>query len=311
MPSRYLRPGSPTDDLRADFDRIRAEFDVTVGFPDDVAAEAEQRAQAPLDTAGRVDLTDVPWVTIDPPGSMDLDQAMHLERTADGFVVRYAIADVAAHVPSGVAARTGGVEARHHRLLPGHQGAPLPHVAVRGRGQPVAGPDAAGDRLHDPARRRGRAHLGTGRAGHRPQHREARLRERGGATPGGDRPAADGDRPPPRRGQPERSGAGGGRRPLVAAGISARAGAARRVGGLERRDLPAGGDGGRRPDGRARLRPAARDGRRGRVPADAAPPRRARAARRVAGGRAATATSSTGSTRRGRATPRSWRRRAA
>ncbi len=101
MPSRYLRPGSPTDDLRADFDRIRAEFDVTIGFPDDVAAEAEQHAQAPLDTAGRVDLTDVPWVTIDPPGSMDLDQAMHLERTADGFVVRYAIADVAAHVPPG------------------------------------------------------------------------------------------------------------------------------------------------------------------------------------------------------------------
>src|SRR5699024_4934702 len=80
VPSRYLRPGSPTDDLRADFERIRAEFDVTVGFPDDVAAEAEERARAPVDTAGRVDLTGVPWVTIDPPGSMDLDQAMQLER---------------------------------------------------------------------------------------------------------------------------------------------------------------------------------------------------------------------------------------
>ncbi|WKK71660.1 RNB domain-containing ribonuclease [Rathayibacter oskolensis] len=33
-------------------------------------------------------------MTIDPPGSLDLDQAVHLERTAEGVVLRYAIADV-------------------------------------------------------------------------------------------------------------------------------------------------------------------------------------------------------------------------
>jgi exoribonuclease R len=52
-------------------------------------------------------------VTIDPPGSRDLDQAVLVERRADGFRVRYAIADVAAFVAPGgaldAAARERGV----------------------------------------------------------------------------------------------------------------------------------------------------------------------------------------------------------
>src|SRR5581483_10869513 len=39
--------------------------------------------------------------TIDPAGSRDLDQALHLERTAGGFRFHYAIADVAAFVTPG------------------------------------------------------------------------------------------------------------------------------------------------------------------------------------------------------------------
>lgn len=41
---------------------------------------------------------DLPFVTIDPPLSMDLDQALHIERLASGYRVHYAIADVAAFV---------------------------------------------------------------------------------------------------------------------------------------------------------------------------------------------------------------------
>ena len=37
-------------------------------------------------------------MTIDPASAMDLDQALHVERAGDGFVVHYAIADVAAFV---------------------------------------------------------------------------------------------------------------------------------------------------------------------------------------------------------------------
>jgi exoribonuclease R len=47
------------------------------------------------------DARDVPFVTIDPPGSRDLDQAFFAERTALGIRVLYAIADVAAFVVPG------------------------------------------------------------------------------------------------------------------------------------------------------------------------------------------------------------------
>ena len=41
------------------------------------------------------------FVTVDPPGSRDLDQAMHLSRRNSGYRVRYAIADVASFVRPG------------------------------------------------------------------------------------------------------------------------------------------------------------------------------------------------------------------
>jgi exoribonuclease R len=47
------------------------------------------------------DLTELEFVTIDPPGAMDLDQALHLEADGDGYVVHYAIADVMAFLEPG------------------------------------------------------------------------------------------------------------------------------------------------------------------------------------------------------------------
>jgi len=44
------------------------------------------------------DATDIPFVTIDPTGSRDLDQAVHITRDGDGYLVSYAIADVGAFV---------------------------------------------------------------------------------------------------------------------------------------------------------------------------------------------------------------------
>src|SRR6185503_9870713 len=41
------------------------------------------------------------FLTIDPPWSRDLDQAMHIERAGKGYRVRYAIADVPAFVKPG------------------------------------------------------------------------------------------------------------------------------------------------------------------------------------------------------------------
>ncbi|SFU09407.1 Exoribonuclease R [Geodermatophilus amargosae] len=82
-----------------DFDGIRAEFDVPEDFPSEVLAEAERVAAAlPLPD---LDATDLPLVTVDPPGSRDLDQAVHLAREDGGYVVSYAIADVGAVVALG------------------------------------------------------------------------------------------------------------------------------------------------------------------------------------------------------------------
>jgi len=75
------------------FDEIRDEFKLPAEFPADVLAEADAIAREPIDD-DRSDLTDVPFVTIDPPGSMDLDQAMCLQATPDGWRVQYAIADL-------------------------------------------------------------------------------------------------------------------------------------------------------------------------------------------------------------------------
>lgn len=47
------------------------------------------------------DATDIPFVTIDPEGSTDLDQAVHLERAGAGYRVRYAIADLTTFVAPG------------------------------------------------------------------------------------------------------------------------------------------------------------------------------------------------------------------
>ena len=79
------------------WDGLRAELKIPLEFPQEVLDEAAQ-AHAELPAH---DLRDVPFLTIDPPGSTDLDQAMALSTTTDGYRIRYAIADVAAFVRPG------------------------------------------------------------------------------------------------------------------------------------------------------------------------------------------------------------------
>ena len=96
MPSRRILV-DPAAALRDGFDAVRRE----AGVPEAFAAAAEAEARA---AAGRVeerDRLDVGFVTIDPPGALDLDQAVHIERRGDGHRVRYAIADVGAFVAPG------------------------------------------------------------------------------------------------------------------------------------------------------------------------------------------------------------------
>lgn len=132
MPSRHVRLERPAPAQPASagatsaaaavveaLDALRREMDIPQTFPAPVLAEAESVADRGLPGPGdgRADLRDVPFVTIDPPGSMDLDQALYLERLGDdaagpdggAFVVHYAIADVGAFVEPG-----GAVDAEVH-----------------------------------------------------------------------------------------------------------------------------------------------------------------------------------------------------
>ena len=76
------------------------ELEVDAGVPGRGAAGGRaRRPRAPR--LPDLDRTDLEFVTIDPAGAMDLDQAMHLERDGDGYVVHYAIADVMAFIDAG------------------------------------------------------------------------------------------------------------------------------------------------------------------------------------------------------------------
>ncbi|KIA62120.1 RNB domain-containing ribonuclease [Nocardia vulneris] len=101
-----------------DFGAIRSEFGLASAYPAEATAEARDASDA---FAGdRNDRTDIPLVTIDPPGAMDLDQALHLERTGTGFLLHYAIADVGAVIdPDGALAKESGARGQTFYLPDG------------------------------------------------------------------------------------------------------------------------------------------------------------------------------------------------
>jgi exoribonuclease R len=95
--------------LKAIFDRpralgeglvaIRAQFQVPDGFSQDVEAAADAVArQTPSD---HVDRTAIPFVTLDPSSSTDLDQAFTIEQSGSDLILRYAIADIGWFVAEG------------------------------------------------------------------------------------------------------------------------------------------------------------------------------------------------------------------
>lgn len=86
------------------FQRLRESLEIRTAFPPEVEREAEESARrvAAAD-GGRADRTEIPFVTIDPPGSRDLDQALRIEKDGDGFRLWYAIADVGFFVDRGSA----------------------------------------------------------------------------------------------------------------------------------------------------------------------------------------------------------------
>ena len=90
-----------------DFAALRTQLGVPGDFASAVTDEA-RRGAAAVELPDE-DATDLPLVTIDPVGSRDLDQAVHIARDGAGYLVSYAIADVAAFVKPG-----GAIDAEAH-----------------------------------------------------------------------------------------------------------------------------------------------------------------------------------------------------
>jgi exoribonuclease R len=83
---------------------IRAQFQLPEAFPAAAAAEAEQAARRPIED--HADRTGLPFVTLDPAESRDLDQAFAIELSGSDILLHYAIADVGWFVPDGGAMDT-------------------------------------------------------------------------------------------------------------------------------------------------------------------------------------------------------------
>ncbi|HEY3737378.1 MAG TPA: RNB domain-containing ribonuclease [Jatrophihabitans sp.] len=84
-----------------DFAALRTELAVPGDFSVPALRDADTAARNPH--LPDEDATDIPFVTVDPAGSKDLDQAVHVARDGDGYLVSYAIADVACFVAAGSA----------------------------------------------------------------------------------------------------------------------------------------------------------------------------------------------------------------
>ena len=87
---------------------MRAELGLNAAFPEVVDADA--RSVVAHQVLPDIDSTAIPFITIDPAGATDLDQAIHLERHENGYRTRCAIADVPAFV-----APNGPIDAEAHR----------------------------------------------------------------------------------------------------------------------------------------------------------------------------------------------------
>jgi exoribonuclease R len=107
VPLRVTRAAAQAE-LAAALAALRVELELPEGFPPDVEAEAV-RAVEHYELPDE-DLTGLGFVTIDPAGATDLDQALAIEPDGSGWRVFYAIADLATFVEPG-----GAIDAEARR----------------------------------------------------------------------------------------------------------------------------------------------------------------------------------------------------
>jgi len=108
---------------------IAGEHGLDPTFPPEVEDEVDAlKAHPGIDDPALEDLTHLPFVTIDGPGTRDLDQAAYLERQGEGFVVWYALADPAHCVTVGTALFAEALRRGASYYLPGFAVPMLPRA---------------------------------------------------------------------------------------------------------------------------------------------------------------------------------------
>lgn len=96
-----LRDLGQTMSLGANYESVLLAAGIRTEFPSEVLRDAEDAAAEPLSTAGRLDLRDKIIFTIDGADAKDLDDAISLEVTKDGYTLGVHIADVSHYVREG------------------------------------------------------------------------------------------------------------------------------------------------------------------------------------------------------------------
>jgi len=102
--ARIIGPDAANDELAKILAALPGQLHIERDFPPAAQADADAAAKASLAPGfldGLPDRTDIEFVTIDPVGSNDLDQALQLVREGAGYRFWYAIADVPAFVTPG------------------------------------------------------------------------------------------------------------------------------------------------------------------------------------------------------------------
>lgn len=101
MIPRHLNIPAVPDEVVRGLHQLQEELGLIREFSRGALDQAAELATNPPSFVDHMDRTSLPFITIDPPTSMDLDQAMHIERVGEGYLVHYAIADVGAWVEPG------------------------------------------------------------------------------------------------------------------------------------------------------------------------------------------------------------------
>ncbi|MFA6153837.1 RNB domain-containing ribonuclease [Mesorhizobium sp.] len=120
----------PSRALSVGLAKIRTEFDVPDGFPSAVMAAAE--AAAKRIPNAHADRTAMPFVTLDPASSTDLDQAFSIEESGSDLLLHYAIADVAWFVEDGDAVDLEAWARGETQYLPDGRAGLYPPVIAEG-----------------------------------------------------------------------------------------------------------------------------------------------------------------------------------